>query len=477
MQARDELEQLRRKLAQQSYEVEQHRLNLCDNTETCAVAALTCATAPQTRATASRTSCLIQLTVITLTLFFIIIDMLRANIHPLIIYIDVDGYINLLHHETKGMTQTMKILHLNAGNETGGGMHHIIALLEQLDREQFILGVLEKGELYERAEAAGIQTVHFSNNMKMSVPLISKIRHYIKQEEISFVHTHGPRANVYANILRKIVPFQWIVTIHSNPLLDFMGKGMYGNFLCKLNVAAIRHADKLIAISEPFRTCLQDAGVADKKIITALNGIDFHKKARKSHTKADFGFAEGDFVFLMVARLETVKGHHVAFNAFAKLMAKQQNCQLVLLGDGSLRNDLQEKADQLGIREHVHFMGHRDDVDCFYQMADITLLTSLSESFPLVLLESARAKTPVIATDVGGVSELILNQSVGWKVRPGNVQEIMAAMEDAFLLYKRGMLALIGQKLQAHASIKFTVENFAENVYNVYLGMKDNTGM
>ena len=404
-------------------------------------------------------------------------DMLRANIHPLIIYLDGVGYINLLHHEIKGMTCAMKILHLNAGNETGGGMHHILALLQQLDRKQFVLGVLEKGELMERAEAAGIQTVHFANNMKMSVPLISKIRNYIKQEKINFVHTHGPRANVYANILRRIVPFQWIVTIHSNPLLDFMGKGMYGNFLCKLNVGAIKHADKLIAISEPFRTCLQDAGVSDGKIITALNGIDFHKNTEKAYTKAEFGFAEGDFVFLMVARLERVKGHRVAFEAFAKLMTKQPNCQLVLLGEGSLKEELQRLAVQLGIGDHVHFMGHRHDVDCFYQLADITLLTSVSESFPLVLLESARAETPVIATDVGGVSELILNQSVGWKVDVGNVSEIAAAMEDALLLYKRGMLSLIGKKLQAHASIKFTVENFAENVYNVYLSMKDNTGM
>jgi glycosyltransferase involved in cell wall biosynthesis len=404
-------------------------------------------------------------------------DRLRANIHVLIIYLDVVGYINLQHHDYKGMTCTMKILHLNAGNETGGGMYHILSLLQQLDREQFVLGVLEKGELMERAEAAGIQTVHFANNIKMSVPLINKLRSYIKQESVNFVHTHGPRANVYANILRRIVHFQWVVTIHSNPLLDFMGKGMYGNFLCKLNVGAIKHADKLIAISEPFRTCLQDAGVSDNKIITALNGIDFHKNTRKAYAKTDFGFAVDDFVFLMVARLERVKGHQVAFEAFARLMSRYPHCQLMLLGDGTLKGELLQLADELGIGEHVHFMGQRDDVDGFYQMADITLLTSHSESFPLVLLESARAKTPVIATDVGGVSELILNQSVGWKVSPGHVQEIVTAMEDALLLYKRGMLSLVGKKLQAHASIKFTVENFAENVYNVYLGMKDNTGM
>lgn len=371
----------------------------------------------------------------------------------------------------------MKILHLNAGNETGGGMHHILALLQAFDREQFILGVLERGELLQRADAAEIQTVHFANSTRLSIPLIGKIKHYIKQNKINVVHTHGPRANVYANILRKFVAFQWIVTVHSNPLHDFMGKGMYGNLLCKLNINAIKHANKLIIISEPLRNCLIDSGVHSGKIITALNGIDFRKKDGKSHHKTDFGFSEDDFIFLMVARLEHVKGHHIAFEAFSKLISKKRKCHIVLLGEGTLQDSLKQLAVKLGIADRVHFMGHRNDVESFYQMADITMLTSFSEGFPLVLLESARARTPVIATDVGSVRELVVDKSVGWKVQPGNVHELAAAMEDALFLYKRGMLPLIGQKLQAHASTKFSLESFAENVYNVYLSIGKSNGM
>src|SRR5690625_5729573 len=88
----------------------------------------------------------------------------------------------------------MKILHLNAGNETVGGMHHILGLLNALNREEFVLGVLEKGELYKRATNAGIRTVHFSSNTRMSIPLLHKMIRYIKRENINVVHTHGPRA-------------------------------------------------------------------------------------------------------------------------------------------------------------------------------------------------------------------------------------------------------------------------------------------
>lgn len=362
----------------------------------------------------------------------------------------------------------MKILHLNAGNETGGGMYHILGLLDAFNREEFVLGVLEKGELYKRATSAGIRTVHFSSHTRLSIPLLHKMRRYIKREKISVVHTHGPRANVYANILKKLASFQWIVTVHSDPKHDFKHKRLYGHLLTKLNVQAVKNANRVIAISDPFRSNLAKAGVQDKKIVTTLNGIDFRKQTDRNYVKSDYGFSKKDFIFLMVARLEPVKGHYIAIKAIAEIVKQGENCHLILLGDGVLKDELRIFASKLGIAAHVHFFGYRNDTDCFYHMADITLLTSFSESFPLVLLESARAKTPVITTDVGGIHELIPDRSLGWRINPGNVHDLTLAMGEALFFHKKNMLPLMGDKLYSHASSRFSVEIFAENVYNVY---------
>src|SRR5699024_10652 len=162
----------------------------------------------------------------------------------------------------------MKILHLNAGNETGGGMYHILSLLEAFNREEFVLGVLEKGELFKRAKQAGIQTVHFSHKRKMSIPLLRKMKQYVEKEKIHYVHTHGPRANVYANILKRMAVFHWIVTIHSDPDHDFLGKGIYGYFLSRLNINALKQADRLITVSEPLRFRMVEQGVAHHKVTT-----------------------------------------------------------------------------------------------------------------------------------------------------------------------------------------------------------------
>lgn len=362
----------------------------------------------------------------------------------------------------------MKILHLNAGNETGGGMHHILSLLDKLNREEFILGVLEEGEMLHRARNLGIATIHFESNNKLSIPLIKNIVSYIKKERIQVVHTHGPRANVYAKFLKKIVTFQWIVTVHSDPFYDFRGKGLYGDFLCRLHTNAIKCADRVIAISNPFQKILEDSGVQHDRIRTILNGIDFQKSKFDNYLRKDIGYQESDFLFLMVARLEKVKRHELALTAFATIVRQNETCRLLLVGDGTAKTELRQLAMKLGITDHVHFLGHRQDVECFYNIADVTMLTSESESFPLVLLESARARTPVISTNVGGVKELIMDPSIGWLVEKAG---ILKAMEESIFLKETGMLQVMGEKLHQHASSKFSLEIFAENIYNIYLDM------
>ncbi|ASN04129.1 glycosyltransferase family 4 protein [Virgibacillus necropolis] len=363
----------------------------------------------------------------------------------------------------------MKILHLNAGNETGGGMHHILSLLDKLNREEFVLGVLEEGEMLHRARNLGIETVHFASPKRLSIPLIKNIVTYIKEQRIQVVHTHGPRANVYAKLLKKLVPFQWIVTVHSDPFYDFRGKGLYGEFLCRLHTNAIKCADRVIAISSPFQTMLEKKGVQSTKIKTVLNGIDFQKNMLENYMRSDIGYQEADFLFLMVARLEKVKQHKLALKAFADLLYLHSQCQLLLVGDGTLRRELELDVARLGITEHVHFLGHCQDVECFYRLADVTILTSASESFPLVLLESARAGTPVISTNVGGVKELITDSTIGWLVEESDITK---AMNEAIFFKKEGKLQVMGEKLRLHASSKFSLEIFAENIYNVYLDMK-----
>src|SRR5690625_2886543 len=247
---------------------------------------------------------------------------------------------------------------------------------------------------------------------------------------------------------------------------------MYGHFLSRLNINALKQADRLSTVSEPLRVRMVEQGVAHHKVTTAWNGIDFRTKSDLPYTRQDLGLADDDFIFLMVARLEPVKGHQIALKAFSEIVKVRKKCRLILLGDGSLKKDLEDLSAQLGISDEVQFLGYRNDVERFYQLADVTLLTSYSEGFPLVLLESAREKTPVISTNVGSVGELIRDE-FSWKVRPGSINELIAAMKEALIYNEEGVLAQKGQQLYDFASTRFSLKTFAENIYNVYLTMED----
>jgi L-malate glycosyltransferase len=368
----------------------------------------------------------------------------------------------------------MKILHLNAGNENGGGMFHILSLLKNLNRSEFVLGVFEKGEMLERAKELDIQVELFAQKKKLDLSLLKQIEEYIRLNNIDMIHTHGPRANFYGALLKKKIKVPWIVTVHSDPRDDFMGKGWKGRLYTTINMKVLAYADHCLAISDRFKKILMGLNIPEDKISVILNGIDFHLKPERIYNRKDFGLSKNDFVIIMIARLEAVKGHKIALEALASSLENNKNIQLLLAGDGAEQKKLKEIAVQKGIADNVHFLGHRNDIKELFSIADISMLSSFSESFPLVLLEAARARLPVITTDVGGVRNLVLDSTYGWVVPVGNSSKLAEAIEEAIFFKRIGELRPIGNHLNIHAKNNFSVEQFAENIYNKYLGVLKN---
>lgn len=372
----------------------------------------------------------------------------------------------------------MKVLFLNAGSETGGGMHYILRVISTLrDRHsgQFLLGVFEKKELYHRANNLRIDTVVFEGCTKFSPRLLKQLKLFIEKESITHVHTHGPRANVYMRFLKNYVHVSWIITLHSNPYLDFSRSSLKGWLYTYLHVNSLIHADHIIAVCNEFKSLLAKRGVHEEKITTIRNGIDFSKEAVADSTiqktlRKQHGFTSEDFIIVQVARLEKIKNHDLTIEALLKLrQSGYKNVHLLFIGDGSLKDRLREKVKQRYISENVHFYGEMKDVTPFYQIADVVMLTSDSESFPYVLLEAARERKPIIATNVGDVKELLLNDTFGWLIERGNIEQLTAAMKQANHYKQIGELERMGSLLHDYAKSRYTIEHCAEQVFSVYL--------
>jgi L-malate glycosyltransferase len=359
----------------------------------------------------------------------------------------------------------MKVLHLISGGETGGSKNHLLSLLKNLQDTEVLLGVFQEGKLSEEARQMGIPVIMYGQSSRYDFSVIGKIKQTIKENNISIVHTHGPRANLFTYLVRQTTPFKWISTIHSDPSKDFIKGGIKGKIFTTINMKVIKKIDHFFAVSERFKQMLVGFGLPAEKITTVYNGISFDEQLECKLTREQLQLEQDDFVICMVARLHPIKGHTVVFDALKKVLATNANVKLVLIGDGPEREELEQEVQQKGLTQHVRFLGFQQDVHSYLCISDVKLLASYSESFPLVILEAARAHTPVISTDVGGVKDLISDPSLGWVVPIKNAEALAGAITEAI---NKDNLAQLGTNLYEKASRLYSIGQLAKSTEDTY---------
>lgn len=136
----------------------------------------------------------------------------------------------------------MKVLHINAGLENGGGLTHIINLLTEArdEGDDFELLTLAEGPVAKAARIAGINTHVLGAQSRYDLNSLKKLTQFINAGHYDIVHTHGARANMFVSLIHKKITAIWCVTVHSDPYLDFEGRGIIGKIFTKLNLHALK---------------------------------------------------------------------------------------------------------------------------------------------------------------------------------------------------------------------------------------------
>lgn len=363
----------------------------------------------------------------------------------------------------------MKVIHIISGGETGGSKNHLLSLLNKFDKDEVTLCMFTKGDFYDEALKLNLNVILLSQKSRYELSVIGRLVKVIQEGKFDIMHTHGPRANLFGLIVSKFVKSKWIITVHSDPRDDFIKGGLKGKIFTSINLKVLKRADHLFAVSHRFQEMLVKMGVQKENTTAIYNGIDFTARDIKL-TRSDFGLDEEDFVIAMVARLHPIKGHVEVFRALKLIVDSNPGIKLklVLVGDGPSKETLIREVKRLNFEDYVLFLGFQTDVHSILSFSDIKLLASYSESFPLVILESARAKTPVISTDVGGVKELISDPSLGWVVPIKDIYAIQRAIQNAVELKAAGQLQEIGNSLYEKASMNYSIDQLYEKIYTTY---------
>ncbi|OYS18668.1 galactosyltransferase [Lactobacillus taiwanensis] len=368
----------------------------------------------------------------------------------------------------------MKVLHINAGLEKGGGLSHIVNLLTEakIENANFELLTLADGPVAQTAKKAGIKTTILGAQSRYDLSVLKRLTKFINRGNFDIVHTHGARANLFISMIKKQINAKWIITVHSDPLKDFEGRGMLGNIFTKFNILALKKADGIFAITQNFSDLLvEKIGIPKTKICVIYNGIFFHKNSELPKK-----YAHPYFNIINVGRTEKVKGQDLLLKAIKNLNDK--NVHLHIAGDGSEFNNLRALARDLGISSQVTFHGFltQKEITKLYQKMDLAVLTSYSESFPLVLLEASDNLVPILSTDVGDIEKMIPDKKSGFIAQIGNLNDISKKLKLAVTTNKDDLEAM-AEREKEYLMHAFSMKNqlvAIENYYKLVLG--ENSG-
>lgn len=366
----------------------------------------------------------------------------------------------------------MKVLHMISGGDSGGAKTHVFALLDALKKYCTVKIIcFTKGVFYQEILKKDIDTILIEQKNRADLSIRNKIMKIIEGEKFDVLHIHGARANFVATLLKGKINIPIVSTVHSDYELDFT-KGIYKKYLfTNINKIALKMVDYYIAVSENFKSMLIERGFLPNKIFTVYNGMDYSVD-KEYISKEDFikkyniSYSPENIYVGIIGRFDYVKGHSVFIDAAAEALKKNPHLRFLLAGEGPLEDELKKQAMKLGISDKVQFLGFIKDIYSFINFIDINTLTSLSESFPYVLLEGASMKKPTISSDVGGISDLITDGENGFLFDSKNYNEL--AEKILTMAENRELRSQMGEALYLKATTQFSSDNLAKRHMEIY---------
>lgn len=319
------------------------------------------------------------------------------------------------------------------------------------------------------AEAAGIVVWRLNRRSHLSVAPWARLYSLLVSESIDVLHSHMPRASVPGTIIGRFAHVP--VIINHEHSWSFEGKP-FRRFLDR-NVIA-RGGDMMIAVSERDRERIIEIEHIPSECVRVIpNGVS-PAPAHRSGLRDELSIGKETPLVGAVARLYPEKGLEYLVRAIGLLCDEGIRVQCVLAGQGPEKERLETLVVALGLSESVHLLGHRVDVTGIIRDLDIAVLPSISEGSPLALMEYMSCATPIVASDVGGVSELVKDGVHGLLVPPADpgalASGIRRLIDDRALAARLGRAA--GERQRANYDIGIVVSRLEE----LYLALSADVG-
>lgn len=369
----------------------------------------------------------------------------------------------------------IKLVQVIADSGIGGGPNHVLGILRNIDKEKFECYLFcPAGYLANEARlisGVAVSTIRMKSKFDLPSILIfrselSKIRATGDPFGPMIIHSHGPRASLMASLATPSGARQ-IYTEHiyggeyslKNPVNGWIQK--------TLLKSQNRKRDKVIAVSTSVKNYLIESGMANKEqVIIVPNGIDLDNSTIKTQKSK---LANNSIpVIGAIGSLNKNKGFEYLIEAVALAQKKYPLVSAEIIGDGPEKQNLLNRIKDKNLSHNVSLLGSKTDIDKYLRHWKALVVPSISETFGIVVLEGMSAGVPVIATKVGGITDIITNKKNGILVEPKDPAQIARAIEE--VLAHPVLAAKLKREGLARAK-DFSLKDIVKKLERVYIAL------
>ncbi len=351
----------------------------------------------------------------------------------------------------------MNIVFVNSMRSFGGGERWILEAAEGLGRRGHDVSVAARtgSALAARARAAGLPLVELPMRGDLDVVSVVRLARWLGRRAADVVNVSIERAVRIGCAAARLAGRPAVIERRG---LDLPLKPSLLNRMVYERCVA-----RVMANCDAVRRGVVATGVVPPaKMVVVRNGIDPRRVTRGGGAgfRAEFGIAEDAPVVLVVGRLVRDKGHLDAVRAFSTVVSREPSARLLIVGGGKLYGEIRDFAESLVPPGRVVLTGERSDVPAALDAADVLLVTSLREGMPHVVLEAMVAGTPVVATSVAGIPEMIEDGRHGLLVPAGQparaAEAILALLLDRSLAER--LAAEAGRRVRSEFSLEAMID-------------------
>ncbi|HEV2171638.1 MAG TPA: glycosyltransferase family 4 protein [Candidatus Binatus sp.] len=323
------------------------------------------------------------------------------------------------------------------------------------------------GELWERARVAGVKCHPLRIRNAIDLVAGMRLRAILRRERFDVVHFHTSRAHSMAPLVRGVARAT-IVTRR----MDYAPNRVFAPYLYN------RAVDGVIAISGGVADSLASAGVDRSRVTIVNSGVDCDRfrpptSDERAAARAAFNISDGEFLVCAIGALEQRKGHRYLIEAIGTLAANG-NFRCLIAGQGAIGSILQHEIAIIRLRDRIKLLGRVDDTRELLWASDAFAMPSLKEGLGVAALEAMASGLPVIASNVGGLRDVIEQNRSGNLVPPGSANMIASAVE--WLAKSDELRSRMGEIARARVTKDYSIESMAARTLAMYRACVEKTG-